>query len=155
MSRVPCLGALALFAMLLQGAAQTKPSFEVATVKPSASGDNRIAILTQPGGRFVASNATLKMLMGVAYRVRDFQISGGPNWVATDRWNIEARAEEGSIPPPAGPPDPTVPNPLMLMVQSIIEDRFQLKMHRETRELPVYELGVAQGRTKLKLSEAQ
>jgi len=141
--------------MLSQGAAQTKPSFEVATVKPSASVDNRIAIMGQPGGRFVATNATLKMLMGVAYRVRDFQISGGPNWVASERWNIGARAEEGSSPPQTGLPAPTVPNPLMLMVQSLIEDRFQLKMHRETKELPVYELVVAKSGSKLKLSEDQ
>src|SRR6267143_175419 len=155
MSRLPCLVVLAVFGMLSQGAAQTKPSFEVATVKPSASVDNRIAIMGQPGGRFVATNATLKMLMGVAYRVRDFQISGGPNWVGTDRWNIEARAEEGSIPPQTGLPDPTVPNPLMLMVQSLIEDRCQLKMHRETKELPVYELVAAKGGSKMKLSEDQ
>src|SRR3989442_10680142 len=92
-----------LLFFLLAMQSGTKPSFEVATIKPSASGDNRIAILGQPGGRFVANNATLKMLMGAAWRVRDFQISGGPNWTATDRWNIEAKAEEGSIPPPAGP----------------------------------------------------
>src|SRR5437660_9036007 len=102
MSRPLCLVVLGLLGMLSQGAAQTKPSFEVATVKPSASADNRVAILGQPGGRFVATNASLKMLMTAAYRVRDFQISGGPNWIATDRWNIEAKAEEGSIPPRQG-----------------------------------------------------
>src|SRR5438876_6362854 len=95
-----------------QGPGRAKPSFEVATVKPNASGDNRIAILRQPGGRFVATGVSLKMLMGFAYGVRDFQISGGPGWIATDRWNIEARAEEASIPALEAPFDPTVPNPL-------------------------------------------
>jgi len=155
MSRPLCLVVLGLLGMLSQGAAQTKPSFEVATVKPNASGDNRIAILRQPGGRFVATGVSLKMLMGFAYGVRDFQISGGPGWIATDRWNIEARAEEASIPALEAPFDPTVPNPLLLMVQSLIEDRFQLKMHRETKELPVYELVAAKGGAKLKLSEDQ
>src|SRR5207253_9041817 len=144
---------LLLFLLTMQSG--TKPSFEVATVKPSVSGDNRIAILGQPGGRFVANNAILKMLMGTAWRVRDFQISGGPSWAGTDRWNIEAKAEAGSIPPLTGPPDPTVIPPLMLMVQSLIEDRFQLKMHRETKELPVYELVVAKGGPKIKPSEDQ
>jgi len=108
-----------------------------------------------PGGRFTVTNATLKMVVGVAYRVRDFQIFGGPNWVSTDRWNIEAKAEEGSIPPPARPPDPRVPDPLSLMAQSLLEERFQLKMHRETRELPIYELLVAKGGSKMKLSADQ
>ena len=138
-----------------QGPGQAKPSFEVATVKPNASGDNRVAIMRQPGGRFVSTGISLKMLMGFAYRVRDFQISGGPNWITTDRWNIEGKAEEGSIPPPTGPPDPNVPDPLSLMVQSLIEERFQLKMHRETKELPVYELVAAKGGPKIKLSEDQ
>jgi len=145
-----------LFVVLaLQQPGATRPSFEVATVKPSASTDNRIAILGQPGGRFVATNATLKMLIGTAWRVRDFQISGGPGWAGTDRWNIEAKAEEGAIPPAAGPPDPTVVPPLMLMLQSLIEDRFQLKIHRETKELPVYELVVARSGPKIKASEDQ
>ncbi len=77
-----------------QGPGQAKPSFEVATVKPNASGDNRVAIMRQPGGRFVSTGISLKMLMGFAYRVRDFQISGGPNWITTDRWNIEGKAED-------------------------------------------------------------
>src|SRR5262249_22735512 len=96
--------------------AQTKPAFEVATIKPNAAGDNRIAILRQPGGRFVASGVTLKILMGFAYGVRDFQILGGPAWANTDRWNVEAKAEESSIPLLAGPVDPAVPNPLLQMV---------------------------------------
>src|SRR5712692_233260 len=83
-----------------------RPSFEVASIKPNTSGDSRVAILGQPGGRFVSTGVSLKMLVGFAYRVRDFQISGGPNWITSDRWDIEARAEEGSIPRPTGPPDP-------------------------------------------------
>jgi uncharacterized protein (TIGR03435 family) len=122
----------------------TKPSFEVASVKPSAAGDIR-TIGPRPGGRFIANSATLKTLIAVAWDVPEYQISGGPNWVATDRWNIEGKAGEGSVPPGMGRwPDPVVPDhPLPLMVQSLLEDRFQLKVHRETREAPVYELMVA------------
>jgi bla regulator protein blaR1 len=138
-----------------QEPAGTRLSFEVATVKPSASGGNGIRVSVQPGGRFVVNNATLKMVMAVAYRVRDFQISGGPGWTGTDRWDIEAKAEEGSIPQLTPPFDPTAPNPLMLMVQSLLEDRFQLKIHREAKEMPVYELAVAKGGAKIKLAEDQ
>jgi uncharacterized protein (TIGR03435 family) len=131
------------------------PAFEVATVKPSKAGDNRIAIMAQPGGRFRVTNATLKMVMAVAYRVRDFQISGGPGWTGTDRWDIEGKAEEGSIQLNTIPLEPTVVSPLMLMVQSLLEDRFQLKMHRESKDLPVYELLVAKGGSKMKLAADQ
>jgi uncharacterized protein (TIGR03435 family) len=93
--------------------------------------------------------------MTFAYRVRDFQIIGGPSWTTSDRWNIEARAEEGSVPPRTGVRDPTAPDPIALQVQSLLEDRFQLKLHRETRELPAYELVIAKGGSKVKLSEDQ
>src|SRR5690349_686839 len=135
--------------ILAQRSAGTKPAFEVASVKPSTSADNRTMISGQPGGRFTVTNATLKMIVGVAYRVRNFQILDGPNWITTDRWNIEAKAEEGSMPPPTAARDPTVPGPLEFMVQSLLEDRFQLKLHRETKELPVYELLAAKGGPKM------
>src|SRR6266568_1981456 len=82
----------------------SKPSFEVASVKHNTSGDNRVSIMNQPGGRFVATGIPLKFLMTFAYRVRDFQISGGPDWITSDRWDIEGRAEEESIPRPTGRP---------------------------------------------------
>jgi uncharacterized protein (TIGR03435 family) len=87
----------------------------------------------------------LKTVIAVAYNVPEYLISGGPVWIETDRWNIDARAAEGSVPPGMGRwPDPEVPNhPLPLMVQSLIEDRFQLKVHREMKEAPVYALIIA------------
>jgi uncharacterized protein (TIGR03435 family) len=132
-----------------------KPSFEVASIKPNISSDERVALLTPPGGRIVATNVTLKTLMAVAYRLPESRIFGGPSWLTTDRWNVEAKAEEGSIPDAARLPDPTVTPTLMLMTQSLIENRFQLKLHREMRELPVYELFVTKAGLKMKLSEDQ
>jgi uncharacterized protein (TIGR03435 family) len=70
-------------------------------------------------------------------------------------WDIEARAEGGSIPQPAGPPDPSKPSPMAIRLQSLLEDRFQLKTHTETRELPVYELSIGKGGLKMKLSDDQ
>ena len=155
MFRIAILLLGSLFSGTFAQSPTPKPSFEVATVKPNAAGDNRVAIMRQPGGRFMTTNTSLRMLLGFAYGVRDFQISGGPSWVNTDRWNIEGRAKESDLPLLAGPLDPTVTNPLLQMVQSLIEDRFQFKMHREARELPVYELVVAKGGAKVKLSEDQ
>src|SRR5262249_9455305 len=93
----------------------------------------------RPGGRFVATNVTVGMLSGFAYRLRDFQIVGLQGWMTTDRWDIEAKAAEGSI-PPRPLPDPASIPPQALMVQSLLEGRFQLKTHRDTREMGVYEL---------------
>jgi uncharacterized protein (TIGR03435 family) len=134
----------------------SKPAFEIASVKPSAAGDiQRLGPGPLPGGRVVAKNVTLKMLIAGAYNVREENISGGPNWTTTDRWSIEAKAEEGST-PPGGWPDSLVPDhPLTLMLQSLLEDRFQLKAHRETKDVPVYELRVAKTGSKMKLTAGQ
>jgi uncharacterized protein (TIGR03435 family) len=131
-----------------------KPEFEVATIKPSV--DNiPPSYQAQPGGRFLVGGP-LKLMLALAYTVRDYQISGGPGWVTTDRWDLQAKAPEGSIPPGFAYPGPASPNhPLLLMLQSLLEDRFQLKMHREMRDEPVYELTVAKNGSKMKLSSDQ
>lgn len=132
----------------------TRPSFEVASVKPNVTGDHRVSIMTQPGGRFLAIGVSLKTLIGFAYGVRDFQILGGPDWLDDDRWDVEARAQAGSI-PLVGPTDPNIPSPIALRVQSLISDRFRLNSHHDTKEFTVYELSIAKGGPKLKLSEDQ
>ena len=137
-----------------QEPAGSRPSFEVASVKPSTTGADGTSFRVQPG-RLTVTNGTFRMVMAVAYKVRDFQISGGPNWTGTDRWNIEAKAEEGSVSELTLSFDPAVTNPLLLMLQSLLEDRFQLKMHREPKDMPVYELAVAKGGPKIKLSADQ
>jgi uncharacterized protein (TIGR03435 family) len=80
---------------------------------------------------------------------------GGPDWIDTDRWDIEARAAEGAVPRRSGPLDITKPDAIALMVQSLLEDRFKFTSHQETRELPLYNLTVAKGGAKVKLSEDQ
>jgi uncharacterized protein (TIGR03435 family) len=116
---------------LSQGPGGARPSFEVASVKPSVP-RGRESLSNQPGGRFVANNVTLRMMVGFAYGLRNYQIVGGPPWIADDQWNIEGRAGDGRNAPDATP----------LRLQSLLEDRFALKTHHETRELPVYALTV-------------
>ena len=152
---LPFLAPIIAIPVPSQAPGEAKPSFEVASIKPNTSGQMAMSISAQPGGRLVANGLTFRFLMFFAYRVRDFQIIGGPSWTTSDRWNIEARAEEGSVPPRTGVTDPNVPDPLALRLQSLLEDRFQLKFHRETRELPAYELTIAKGGSKVKLSEDQ
>jgi bla regulator protein blaR1 len=117
-----------------------KPSFEVASIKPNNSGDNRVMFRAN-GGRFTVAGATVKMLIQQAYRVRDFQLSGGPAWLGSDRFDIEAKPENVS--------DMT-PERMPLMLQNLLVERFQLKTHKETKELPIYELVVAKDGPKLK-----
>ncbi len=139
--------------MFSQSSAAVRPSFEVASIKSNSTARPRVA--DEPGGRFVASGVPLQVLIGNAYRGTIIEFSSKPSWVDTDLWDIEAKAPEGSVPPRTGPPDMSKPDTMALMLQSLLEDRFQMKMHRETKEVPTYEVTVAKGGLKMKFSEDQ
>jgi uncharacterized protein (TIGR03435 family) len=132
--------------------AQAQPAarleFEVASIKP---GDpkvwNRAVGMPDPG-RFVAKSASLKGLIVVAYGVLPHQIVDGPKWLDSDLFTIEAKPPAGSQPAP-GPGGVGFP-PWRLMLQSLLEDRFHLSFHRETREQQVYDLVLAKGGLKMK-----
>lgn len=147
-----CVGWI-LLSLLFGQAAPQKPSFEVASIKLNTTGRNGSAA-DQPGGRFVASQIPLRQLIQFAYR-GDQQFIGGPDWLDRDRWDIEAKAAEGAVAPRSRAFDLTETDTIALMVQSLLEDRFKLKAHQETREVSLYELTVARGGAKLKLSEDQ
>ena len=89
-------------------------------------------------GRLTAS-APLGVLMQAAYQAQPFQIIGGPAWIESDGYAVDAKA--------AGNPEH---EQMMLMLQSLLEDRFQLKVHRESREMPLYALVPARGGLKLR-----
>jgi uncharacterized protein (TIGR03435 family) len=131
-----------------------KPAFEVGAVKPNRSGDLRARMEIQPGGRFTATNVSLQMLITNAYQLYNYQVLRAPDWVAKDRWDVTAKAEEGTIPPSAAS-SPGIPSDTQVLLQALIEDRFKLKAHKDTRELAVYELVVTKGRAKMKLSSNQ
>ena len=88
-------------------AGAANPVFEVVSIKPNKSGDGRMLIGFQPGGRFTATGITLRMLIGIAYGtpqpLPNFRIIGGPSWMNSDRFDIVAKAE-GDVPP--GPDSP-------------------------------------------------
>jgi uncharacterized protein (TIGR03435 family) len=115
-----------------------RPTFEVATIKQNKEG-GPFRIFFQPGGRFVATNVTLRMLIGAAYGtpqpLPDFQMTGGPKWLDTDRFDVTAKAAGDPAPGPQGPP-PT----MFLMLQSMLEERFQLKVHYEVKDVPIFAL---------------
>lgn len=104
------------------------PSFEVASVKPNTSGDGRVMLMQQPGGRLNLVNVPLRLLIRNAYRVQDSQIAGGPDWLGTARFDIVAKAEN---------PNASVED-LQLMTRSLLADRFKLLVRSEKREMPIY-----------------
>jgi bla regulator protein BlaR1 len=107
-----------------------RPRFTEASIKPGTPGDGtRIA----PGpGSFANRYITLKQLIGVAYRVQEFQVTGGPSWVDSEHFDVVAQAEGEA----RGPR-------LLQMLQTLLEEMFKLVFHHETKELPIYELRVA------------
>ncbi len=125
------------------------PAFEVAAVRPAAlptpetfrSGQFRIGS-TVDKGRADFEFVSLADLLPYAFGVKSFQVSG-PEWMKASRWNIQATVPEGA-------PQGQVP----AMMQQLLADRFQLTIHHEKREQPVYELVVAKGGPKLEAAEA-
>jgi uncharacterized protein (TIGR03435 family) len=113
------------------------PAFDVATVKLPGPREP-LDIRTSPGGRLTVTNLRLKDVISQAYGVKYYQISGGPAWLDTERFDIEAKAE--------GDPSHDL---MMRMLQTLLEDRFQLKVHREMKEGAVYTLTVSRGGSKL------
>jgi len=157
-------GVLFLSAVGIFGQSATTPlTFEVASIKPSGTDDHRFMIQIQPGGGLRTSGTTLKMLLTQAYDVRDFQVSGGPGWINTERYDITAKSEH-SAEAQTLPDDPrkmtdeqrkTVGDQMRERLRALLADRFQLTIHRETRDQSVYALVVAKGGPKLKESETK
>jgi uncharacterized protein (TIGR03435 family) len=112
-----------------------KPRFEVASVKPSATDPLAFPSSSPPSpGRFTMLNVPLSFLVQRAYGpLVDFQIIGGPDWLRSRRFDIQAKAENA-----AADMDAMLP-----MLKTLLEERFQLKVHTETREMPIYALVVA------------
>lgn len=148
--------AAALSAMTLANAqtpaAETiSRKFEVASIQSSRSDSAGSGIRPAPGGeRYVASHVTLKQLITVAYRIKADQVAAGParglhlEWMDSDFYDMNAKAER-----------PSSIEELHAMLQDLLADRFKLRFHRETKELPMYALTVDKEGPKLKPHEAR
>lgn len=115
-----------------------QPAFEVASIKPASPEARGMSLNRDAGGGIGGTNLNIRTLIILAYHIQDFQLSGGPPWIRTDRFDIAAK-------PPAGSPK-SVTWP---MLQTLLADRCKLLVHRESRELPIYSLVVAKGGSKL------
>ena len=122
-------------------AATPAAAFDVASVKPSNPNPDPTNPLSQialmlplPGGRFTATNTPLRMLIMAAYELRqDAQLTGGPSDLLTAKYDITARAAGTA----------TIGKELPQLLRSLLADRFTLKAHTESRELPLYDLVLA------------
>jgi uncharacterized protein (TIGR03435 family) len=129
---------------LLAGVLGAQPRFEVATVRLTSEAEQASgsAGVTTGKGRYSGKNLTLKEYLIRSYGVSPNQIVGGPDWLGTARWDIQAKAEQ-----PIDDDDA-----IMLMVQTLLTDRFQLKIRRDDREMRAYMLEVAKNGLKAQKS---
>lgn len=131
--------------------AQSAPmTFEVASIKPSAPsalGEHRVSIGIAPGGRFNAQGVSPRMLMSIAFGVKEHEITGGPSWLDTDRYDISAKPDAASV---SGPLTQEQMRPL---IQSLLAERFKLVSHQESKEASIYAL--VPGKNGPKMPEAQ
>ena len=126
------------------GAASKVPAFEVASIKPDKSGTGMTTLRTTPVG-FSASNISLKALIQQAYGVEENQILGAPSWLGSERYDIEAKVASSDT----DALHDLNPDQRRIMLQPLLADRFQLKVHTELKDLPVLALVVAKGGPKL------
>lgn len=142
-------GAMAAAGLIAAVHAQEPPAkeplrFEIASIKPTPPDERRGIVHQMPGGQsYECIGAPLRMIMTVAYTVTDRQISGGPDWMNTDRWNIEAKADRRGT-----------SDELHDALAHLLEDRFKLRLRREMRELPAYLLTVDKKGSKMTAHDA-
>ena len=126
----------------LRGQSQAPPvtapplALEIVSVTRNTAG-GRGSLGIQPEGRFVATAATLRILIREAYQVQDFQIIGEPSWAATDRFDVIVKAKPGTLQPGGAVP------PVQQMLRALLAERFKLKVRTESRQMPAFELTVA------------
>jgi uncharacterized protein (TIGR03435 family) len=120
------------------------PVFDVASVKPNKSGSGNMSWRTKPDG-YSCENISLKMLISNAYDVRQDLISGGPGWVESQGFDVDAKVAGEDV----EAMKKLTGRQRSSMLQALLADRFKLKVHTETKTLPMYDLVIAKGGPKL------
>ena len=126
---------------------EASPTFEAASVKPSAPmTGNRLMVRMQGGpgtpdpGQITYTNVALKNLIMTAYNVKGYQVSG-PGWLESERFDIMAKIPKGAT-----------KEQFQLMLQDLLAERFKLKLHRDSKDLPIYALVVGKNGVKMRVS---
>jgi bla regulator protein blaR1 len=130
-------------------------TFEVASIKPANPDQQGGLIQFMPGGGLKLTNIPLRAMITFAYDVRDFQVSGGQGWVGNERFDVLARPDRAAV---DGPDDfakmnddqrKTMRNQIAERLRALLADRFQLVVHKEIKEQPIYALVLAKNGPKL------
>lgn len=121
------------------------PRFDVVSIKPSEALNTNKTFRMTPDDGFKAGNYSLKDLIRLGWDVRNFQISGGPGWLDTERYDVQTKSDVAF-----NPLSPEGEVRQRGMVQRMFQDRFRLQVHQEEKEMSVYYLVLAQGPLKLK-----
>src|ERR1035437_7525422 len=114
------------------------PAFDVASIRPSSEQAGSYMRFL-PGGR-LSGMSWIKQVIQIAYGVHDYQVMGGPEWLNTDRYYIEAKAEKTDA----------TKEEMTTMLQTLLLDGFKVRVRQESREIPIYDLVVDKGGSKLK-----
>lgn len=126
--------------------------FEVASIKlvqVSSNGPMRVGLMNTPDG-FTTENATLQMLITYAYAIQNYQIQGGPSFLTSDHYNIDAKMDEATAEVLKKMATNEERNAArQKMMQALLADRFHLTIHKESKEMPIYNLVVGKNGTKM------
>ncbi len=141
--------------------AQSGLTFETASIKPSPPNYPQSMIAPMPGGSLRIEGLIFKNILAWAYNLREFQISGGPSWISNAPWDILAKPDRSqSVDVAAANPDRPTDSELKSILErarerlkALLAERYQLVVHRETKDMPVYVLTVAKDGSKLQAAK--
>jgi bla regulator protein blaR1 len=135
------------------------PAFEVASIKTDPVSSDYVGTnidMHLVGSHYIATGVTAKYLVQFAYNVEEFQLSGGPSWINSDKYDIDAKVEDSLLAEwqklPASQRDQQEEQ-IKLMFQSLLADRFHLQVSHEKKELPIYALVAAKNGPKFRLAK--
>lgn len=133
-----CLAAATAIGSAQQPSTPTQSwNFEVATLKQNNSGERGGGIRRLPGGRVTVTNMPARALVTFAYQLGQYQLVGGPNWLADDKFDITAKMEGN---PEWEGPGSGKPDPIQVAMRKLLSERFKLRVHTESRDLDAYAL---------------
>ena len=131
-----------------QTRAANAPVYEVASIKPNKSDNGLFRMMFEQNG-FSATSVTLRMLIRTAFGVEDSQIFGAPNWLNSEKYDIEARMDSAVADRLRKISEDQRNIERRRMLQALLADRFKLTLHRETKQMGVYVLVIAKNGPKL------
>ncbi|HZP03545.1 MAG TPA: TIGR03435 family protein [Terracidiphilus sp.] len=137
-----------------QSAAPDAPAFDVAAIHQHIPELHERSHIVNSSGRFTTINVDLKSIIQWAYDLPESRIVGGPSWIGSTRWNIEAKADN-ALDMQKSYDSAAAQLEKQRMVWALLADRFHLMAHQETRELPIYHLIVAKGGAKFLETKAE